>query len=67
MLRKVLYKRLHNVEGGKLRSPAGYGDSRRIVGMQMWTNGNRGARVIGESLGSEDGESSKKSSSIAVG
>ena len=55
---ELLYKRLHNVKGG-LRGPAGYGDGRRIVGMQMWTNGTRGARVIGESLKSNDGEDVK--------
>ena len=39
--------------------PARYRDSMRIVGMQMWTNGTRGARVIGEFLESEDGEDAK--------
>ena len=57
---KVLYEMLHKTKvGGTLYGPGEYGDSMRIVGMQIWTNGTRGVQETDQSLESEDGEDVK--------
>ena len=56
---------LHKVKR-KSRGPVGFGDSMRIVGMQMWNNGAREAREIDESSESEDGEDVKAPRRVGV-